>query len=110
MASNQKKPRPKVTANGTCNCGEVEIAVTGVDRGTVLCHCDNCRRSAGSAFMHNHRFVESSLEVKKGKDKIKAFEDAKTKSGNRLIRHFCSNCVSHSSLSFLATIHLEGLV
>jgi hypothetical protein len=44
--------------------------------------------------MHNHRFVESSLEVKKGQDKIKAFEDKKTKSGNTILRHFCTNCVS----------------
>ena len=43
--------------------------------------------------MHNHRFVESELEVKKGKDGIKMFEDQNTKSGNALLRHFCSNCV-----------------
>lgn len=43
--------------------------------------------------MFNHRFVESELDVKKGKEKIKAFEDKKTKSGNTILRHFCTDCV-----------------
>ena len=43
--------------------------------------------------MHNHRFVESEMEIKKGKENVKRFEDKNTKSGNALLRHFCSNCV-----------------
>jgi hypothetical protein len=51
--------------------------------------------------MHNHRFVESELEVKKGKDEVKVFEDKNTKSGNGLLRHFCSNCVCIATLTHL---------
>lgn len=43
--------------------------------------------------MHNHRFVESEVAVKKGKEQDKVFEDKKTKSGNTILRHFCVNCV-----------------
>lgn len=41
--------------------------------------------------------MDSELKVQKGDDKVKSFEDSKTKSGNTLVRHFCSNCVRTSS-------------
>lgn len=44
-------------------------------------------------FAHNHRFMEAELQVKKGGDKIKEFPDKRTKSGETLFRHFCSECV-----------------
>src|ERR1700761_7442795 len=43
-----KAPKTKVTKTSKCNCGSVEFSVTGVDKGAVLCHCANCKRSAGS--------------------------------------------------------------
>ena len=81
------------TRNSTCNCGNVVITVTGVDKGSVLCHCSNCANASGSSFAHNHRFMPAELKVTKGESDLKEYADTNTKSGNKLYRHFCSNCV-----------------
>jgi hypothetical protein len=60
----------------------------------VHCYCPNCKRQTGSAFAHNHRFVQSELTFLKGEDLIKMYADGDTDSGNIMYRHFCSNCVS----------------
>ena len=86
--------KPQTTKTSTCNCKQVEISVTGVDKGSVLCHCSNCRRASGSAFAYNIRFVPCELKFVKGQDTIRTYEDNDTKSGNVLSRHFCGNCVS----------------
>ncbi|USW58469.1 Putative CENP-V/GFA domain, Mss4-like superfamily protein [Septoria linicola] len=61
-------PVPKTL---TCLCKAISIEVTGQDQGTVLCHCNNCKQAAGSAFMDNHRFVESSLRIIRGGDHLR---------------------------------------
>ena len=88
-----KPAKAKVTRTSVCNCGQVEIAVTGIDKNTAVCHCLNCKSSSGSAFAHNHRFMEAELEIRQGEDKIKEYADGNTKTGNVLRRHFCTNCV-----------------
>ena len=93
MSKSNRPPRPRTTRTATCNCKQVEVSVNGVDRGAVLCHCDNCRKGSGSAFAHNHRFVEAELQFPRGQHLVKEYADKDTKSGNVLYRHFCSNCV-----------------
>ena len=88
-----KAPKPQTTRSAICNCKQVEISVTGVDKGAVLCHCSNCQKASGSAFAHNHRLFPSELQIVKGNDLVKQYQDRDTKSGNTLNRHFCSNCV-----------------
>ena len=91
-----KAPKTKVTRSSACNCGQVELSVTGIDKGAAVCHCDNCQRSTGTVFAHNHRFTEAELQIQKGGDKIKEFPDNRTKSGATLYRHFCTECVRRS--------------
>jgi hypothetical protein len=37
--------------SGACLCGRVRLLVSGVSGGLVFCHCRECRRSSGSAFI-----------------------------------------------------------
>lgn len=82
-----------VTINASCLCGTVKFTATGQDKNTVLCHCSNCKKASGSAFAHNHRLIKTDLQITQGKDSIKEYGDNATKSGNTILRSFCSNCV-----------------
>lgn len=79
-----KPTKPKTTRTAACNCGQVQLSVTGVDKNAVHCYCTNCQKASGSAFMHNHRFMESDLQFLKGKDIVKRYADSNTKSGNTM--------------------------
>ncbi|EMC91285.1 hypothetical protein BAUCODRAFT_320660 [Baudoinia panamericana UAMH 10762] len=92
--SSSKAPKTKVTKSSTCLCGSISFTVTGVDKGTVLCHCSNCQKISGSAFLHNYRFTDSTLNFTKGEDLVVKYVDSDTKSGKVLHRHFCSKCGS----------------
>ncbi|SMR57377.1 unnamed protein product [Zymoseptoria tritici ST99CH_3D1] len=92
MAS--KQPKPVVSRVTSCLCQSVRIEITGEDKGAVLCHCNNCKQTGGSAFMHNHRFMKTQLNVVKGKELLREYADNNTKSGNTVSRHFCSKCGS----------------
>lgn len=72
----------KTTKTSRCNCGSVEVEVTGEDKEAVHCYCTNCQRSTGSAFAHNHRFINAEIQVRKGKDLLKRYADGDTDSGN----------------------------
>ena len=37
--------------------------------------------------------MPAELKVTKGESDLKEYADTNTKSGNKLYRHFCSNCV-----------------
>lgn len=100
----QKPPQPKITRHSTCLCNSVQITVTGVDKGAVLCHCSNCQRASGSSFAHNYRFLKSDLTFDKGEDLVREYADSNTKTGNTLFRHFCGKCVS---LTFYVPVALD---
>jgi len=82
------------SATLSCLCKRVRLTITGTDKGAVVCHCRNCREVTGSAFAHNYRYANASLEYERGEELIKCYEDGKTNSGNVIRRHFCQNCVS----------------
>jgi hypothetical protein len=87
--------KPKITKTSACNCGAVRITVTGRDKSAVHCYCSNCKRATGTAFAHNHRFVDADLVFEKGEDVVKRYADGDTNSGRVMYRHFCGNCVSY---------------
>ncbi|KAH9818561.1 glutathione-dependent formaldehyde-activating enzyme family protein [Teratosphaeria destructans] len=81
---------PKTTINASCLCNSINFS--GVDKKAVLCHCSNCKKFGGGAFMHNHRFLDAAVSYQSGEDSVKVYEDTATKTGNTLMRHFCSRC------------------
>ncbi|KXT06348.1 hypothetical protein AC578_9127 [Pseudocercospora eumusae] len=109
-----KAPPIIATRTVQCLCKSIKIEVTGQDKGSVLCHCNNCKQSSGSSFMHNHRFTKSELKVLEGEKVLKVYKDSNTKSGNTLSRHFCGNCgsplyLSNSAIKGFVVLHCGNL-
>ncbi|KAK4546227.1 hypothetical protein LTR36_002364 [Oleoguttula mirabilis] len=107
MSKQPKSPQPKVTRSSTCLCNAVQLTVTGVDKGAVLCHCANCQKASGSAFAHNYRLTKAELTFEKGEDVVRRYADADTKTGNTVARHFCGTC---GCPLYLINSAFEGLV
>jgi hypothetical protein len=57
---------------------------------TVVCHCRNCQKQAGSAFSVVAFFPRDSLQLE---GELQTFEDKGT-SGQTVFRRFCGNCGS----------------
>lgn len=71
--------------SGHCLCGAVCFEVSQDPQHVVLCHCGDCRRSAGAPMVSWGAFPEASLTVTKG--------EPKTIHSSALgVRSFCGNC------------------
>ena len=108
----------KVVRTGSCLCKSVNYELTGDPVSFRICHCQNCRRATGSAFMASLFFkgtVSSTAHprcfqwhhisplttytqqvcVTSGAEKLKVFADSDTASGARIDRYFCTECGSN---------------
>ena len=70
---------------GGCHCGAVRYRTTGEAITHALCHCRDCRRSAGAPMVGWTMYRRDAVEVTKGVPKIYASSD----NGRR---HFCPEC------------------
>jgi hypothetical protein len=75
---------------GGCLCGKVRYRVPFKPLATVVCHCRNCQRQAGSAFSLVAVFPRDLLELE---GELRVYEDRGT-SGQKVFRQFCENCGS----------------
>ncbi|KAF5353080.1 hypothetical protein D9758_008745 [Tetrapyrgos nigripes] len=82
------------THEGSCLCGGIQFTVTGDPFLYILCHCTNCKKASGSAFLANAWFKYEDVEVKDN-NLLRTYKDIGTKSGSTLVRQFCSNCGSN---------------
>jgi hypothetical protein len=78
------------TRQGGCLCGQVRYRVPAKPVETVVCHCRNCQKQAGSAFSVVAFFPRDSLQLE---GELQTFEDKGT-SGQTVFRRFCGNCGS----------------
>lgn len=81
----------KNIVTGGCLCGNIRYECTGQPQGATYCHCDDCRRTTGSAFNVGVRVSASDMKIISGRPK------AYTKtadSGNQITREFCPDCGS----------------
>ena len=77
----------EVTAS--CLCGAVKM-VCGNPTGTgSYCHCEDCRKSTGSAFSVAIPFQADQFRLLRGK--VGSFTK-QAESGNELTRNFCLEC------------------
>ncbi|KAJ3823975.1 Mss4-like protein [Lentinula raphanica] len=81
--------------NGSCLCGAITFTVKGDPVHYLVCHCKNCQKASGSAFMMNIWFKDESFKLLTGQDALKPYEDKDTNTGKPLTRYFCSNCGSN---------------
>jgi hypothetical protein len=53
-------------ANGGCHCGAVRYAIEGEMVYHAVCHCEDCRRSAGALMVPWMAFPKDALKVESG--------------------------------------------
>ncbi|KAH8689388.1 DUF636 domain protein [Talaromyces proteolyticus] len=85
-----------LTISGNCLCGKIRYDVSGPPITRVICHCDNCRRSTGSAFMANNFYKKNQLQIHNSEGALlRTYLDGQTDSKHTVKRSFCGNCGSH---------------
>ena len=76
--------------SGRCLCGKISYSVDIEPVFTGNCHCKDCQRSSGSAFIPAMIFPEKDVVVS---GEVKYFE-SQADGGNIHKRGFCPNCGS----------------
>lgn len=76
-----------MTHSGRCSCGAIAYEATGDPNSVSICHCGDCRRSAGAPMVSWAEFPESQFRVTKGT--LKTFN-----SSGAAVRSFCGDCGS----------------
>ena len=78
-----------VLLKGSCLCGNIRFEYSGELGPITHCHCNQCRKSNGSAFAANCSIDGSQFNIVAGEDSIKEYESTTGK-----YRVFCNNCGS----------------
>lgn len=73
--------------SGQCLCGAIRYQLSGEPLVVALCHCVDCRRSAGAPLVAWALFPEPSLTLTKGSPKT-------INSSGTAMRSFCAECGS----------------
>lgn len=80
-----------MTITGGCLCGAVRYECTGEPGPANYCHCADCRRWTGSAFIVSMRTEKANFRIVAGEPK--GFAKA-ADSGNLVTRYSCPDCGS----------------
>ena len=90
-----------MTYSGRCMCGAITYQLSGEPKSVALCHCADCRRSAGAPVVAWAMFGEAALSVTRGQPKT-------INSSGTAMRSFCPDC--GSGLFYRNAAVLPGLV
>jgi hypothetical protein len=71
--------------SGGCHCGAIRYDVDGEPQHVALCHCSDCRRSAGAPMVSWAAFTEDALTVTQG-------QPITFNSSGAAMRSFCGTC------------------
>jgi hypothetical protein len=74
-----------MTLNGGCHCGKIRYRVEGEAMTHALCHCTDCRRSAGAPMVGWTMYPQNAVTIEQGQPKT--YESSQD--GRRL---FCADC------------------
>jgi hypothetical protein len=86
---------------GGCHCGAIRYEVSGSPEHVALCHCADCRKSAGAPVVSFAAFNQDALTVTQG-------APVDYHSAGATVRSFCGTC--GSSLFYRNEDFLPGLV
>lgn len=89
------------TYEGSCQCGRVRYRVRGPIAVLANCHCTDCRKNSGAAFVTWAEFPRSAFTFVKGEDQLQTH---KAESGTQ--RQFCRTCGS----SLICFVEGDGLI
>ena len=70
---------------GRCHCSAIRYEVATEPKHVALCHCVDCRRSAGAPVVAWAAFAEGELKVTRGTPKV-------INSSGAAMRSFCADC------------------
>ena len=73
---------------GGCHCGSVRYVCSEEPITVVNCHCGDCQKIAGSAFITGVLVPEGSVEIN---GEMKSYR-VEADSGNHITRDFCPAC------------------
>ncbi len=90
-----------MTLTGQCLCGAIRYQLTGEPRHVAVCHCRDCRRSAGAPMVSWAMFPESALTLLQGQPKT-------INSSGSAMRSFCADCCT--GLFYRNAVILPGIV
>lgn len=90
-----------MTYTGQCLCGAIRYQLEGEPKTSALCHCSDCRRSAGAPVVAWSMFPEAALTILKGEPKT-------INSSGTAMRSFCPDC--GSGLFYRNAAVLPGIV
>lgn len=86
---------------GGCRCGAVRYEVSGDPENVTLCHCSDCRKSAGAPMVAWAAFREERFRLMQG-------EPASHNSSVQVMRGFCRDC--GTGLTYRHAEMLPGIV
>jgi hypothetical protein len=78
-----------MASEGGCQCGAVRFRVAPAPRQVWFCHCRQCRRAQGSAFVASVPVPRGEFELLSGEQALRAWRSSPGKS-----RWFCGVCGS----------------
>ena len=73
---------------GGCLCGRVRYSVTGEPASSYLCHCRDCQRFTGSAFLTGMAFPAAAVSIQ---GQLTTYRNT-SEAGREVRRLFCPNC------------------
>jgi hypothetical protein len=76
---------------GGCLCGAVRYESEGAPVFALQCHCRDCQRSSGTAYIAAVRVPSAGFRITRGAPKRYV---AKSDAGNEIARVFCGDCGS----------------
>lgn len=74
---------------GSCLCGGIRYAIDGELEAIQICHCGQCRKAQGAAFVTNIPVAAERFRLLAGSELLREFESSPGK-----LRCFCSRCGS----------------
>lgn len=86
---------------GGCHCGAVRYEVSGEPQHVALCHCNDCRKSAGAPMVAWAAFTEDGFELLQGE--LTTFNSSGT-----AMRSFCPVC--GTGIAYRNAVMLPGIV
>lgn len=70
--------------SGRCQCGAISYEATGEPAHSALCHCSDCRRSAGAPMVGWALYPQDAVAI--------TGEPTRYQSSEHATRHFCGTC------------------
>jgi hypothetical protein len=77
------------TRSGGCLCGRVRYVSVGEPLFSLLCHCRDCQRQSGSAYIAAMRVPAAGFRIVRGEPKLYV---RTSEAGNAVTQAFCGDC------------------